>query len=556
MIKPLNFGNKSTKSANAEARPRIDVTDFEAYHKYKIHEQILKIDLIKCKIYDTLLIKDYLNKETNLLFSRSLNMSEFLIGGVEYETSLNYYQSIIHLYPDRATSIANLPIREFKKSTKNIDLLFFLKNALNVFLPGLDDYLELDYTDLKNSYIKFKNSLIYSGLIVLVGLMLILMVLSNVILCLQRSLFKYIFNGYMNITDMEFDEREKELSTLKSVYSGFLEKGCCNDFMGFYTVEVVTGSTLQKHRQNDQKAVRKYTDPWHCFNLLVIGAVISLFYMLQIGSSASMLTTLNHYTDEIIWTMNKEYIAENLLNYQLVLYNAILERVVLSNKTKIYDGQEIDKFLNEFDQKIRDDSELIFDLSRNDGDYQPFEQTKQFLTKIENSSLCEEIEILKSESGENETLCTLLDSGIAHKGLVQSYFRVTQYLRQIKTEVINNPNFDPKVMLNDPEFVEFQFTFENVYYPAFLSLIGTIFEKLDQMLNDQGSSDPMYDNNWFRSAVLFLNMIMMVYSFIKINAYMRRVCFSFQLISIFTVLRNISVKLRFLKVYKMNQKQL
>lgn len=60
----------------------------------------------------------------------------------------------------------------------------------------------------------------------------------------------------------------------------------------------------------------------------------------------------------------------------------------------------------------------------------------------------------------------MLDNRIPTKGLVQSYFRTTQYLDSVWTQ-IKTPDFDATSFLKDNEFMELIYTFENVYLPSF-----------------------------------------------------------------------------------------
>ena len=540
---------------------------------------------LKQRIYLSLANNNYLRAEKELMFSNRLEVKEHTPEGTQYSQTLSYYQAMFHLYTHRMARLTNLPITGFRKSNNETNLLFFTANALNSFMPAMDQAVEADYKQLKEDYTSFRIRLFYLGLCILVGLMLILLLFSNLILFLQRGLFTYILDGFFNVSASEFDSRENELSTLQSVFDGFMMKGCCDDFMGFYGLNHVLASTLvdKNKRVMDQNSSRRFTDGCHCFSLLLVGFVISLFYLLQIAYSTSTLTSLNSYTDQILWGMKKELICKNLLQNQLVLYTALMERIVVSGRSKVNAGQPIEQFLAEFGARVRNDSNLIFNLSREDDGNQAYELTKNFLIKVENTSLClslpgllnggswqkgdlnmliksaEELEerARSSQSSEYRVLCRGLDNGISDNGLVQSYFRVTQYLEQAVAQVLDSSEgaLSTQRLLKDPEFTEFQFAFENVYYPAFLALTRTVYYQIQGMIYS-GEADHTKDLIWLRNMILGLSIVIMLYSLVKIDELNRRVCFSFQLISIYSVLKNTSVKLRFLRVYKMNQKQL
>ena len=531
--------------------------------------QIAKIQTLKTRIYQAIINQDFLNVEKDFMFTEQLELQEHKRDTKPYTQVLNYYQATFHLYSHRLSLLSKIPLTAFKKDTKNKDLLFLTSNTLNVYMPEMENAMQVDYKQLENKYREFRGNMIYVGMSILLGLMLLLMALSILVICIQRSLIRYILIGFMSVTTSEFDDRENELITLNSVFSGFLENGCCDDFMGFYDLKEVSARSYgqQRNRKENQKAHKRFSDNWYCFNLLFIALVIIVFYFLQIGYSVSTLNSLHGYTDQIIWGIKKEETCKNLLQNQLIFYTTLMQRLIYSNQAVVNGGEKIDDFLTNFDKKIRDESELIFDLSRSNDGNQAYKLTKDFLEKVANSSLCSALPGMVpgasigldggSIGALDTSLCKGLDNGIAQKGLVQTYFRVTQYLQQVSREVVGNAELRAETILRDPEFVEFQFAFENVYYPAFLSLLETVYKQIKEMMDveDEGSI-PGRDFLWLRNLILVLSCAIVVFTFARIDEYMRRACFSFQLICIYTVLRNISVKLRFLKVYNMNQKQL
>jgi hypothetical protein len=47
---------------------------------------------------------------------------------------------------------------------------------------------------------------------------------------------------------------------------------------------------------------------------------------------------------------------------------------------------------------------------------------------------------------------------------------------------MQNPAFDPLTLLSDPEFIELDYTFENVYIPAMIYIEHEIHEKLEDFV--------------------------------------------------------------------------
>lgn len=75
----------------------------------------------------------------------------------------------------------------------------------------------------------------------------------------------------------------------------------------------------------------------------------------------------------------------------------------------------------------------------------------------------------------------MLDNKLPARGIVQVYFRITQYFEEVWSQM-QNPGFNPLNLLKDSEFIELEYTFENVYIPAMIYIEHEIHEKLEDFV--------------------------------------------------------------------------
>jgi hypothetical protein len=85
----------------------------------------------------------------------------------------------------------------------------------------------------------------------------------------------------------------------------------------------------------------------------------------------------------------------------------------------------------------------------------------KYLDFHKNASLCDQATTLINKT----ELCTMVDDGIPSQGFIQSYYRVVKYLERAYFQ-LQQKDFVAETLLLDPEFVEMDYAFENVYFPG------------------------------------------------------------------------------------------
>ena len=306
-------------------------------------------------------------------------------------------------------------------------------------------------------------------------------------------------------------------------------------------------SLVDNLKANSNKSTKKRVDKKYCFGLLLSMLFIGFFYILQILYSGAIILIHNNNLKKALWIVEKHNLMNKLVNNQILLKNALSQRMILGDNTKAM-NQSIDVFMKEQNQIIKSKSYEIFYLSELTSKTVYFNGLHTFFDKISNSSICSFTKNLE----EKQELCVMLDNKIPSKGFVNNYFRITQYLGKA-FETMASGKMDAKTFLNNDEYIEFEYTFENVYMPSLIYIEHEIHEQLEEFLGSHLTETIDFITRLMLISVGF-SFMFIVYSFLGISQQVRKVIFSFQLLSINTVINNTVVKYWFLKIHGLNQK--
>lgn len=149
--------------------------------------------------------------------------------------------------------------------------------------------------------------------------------------------------------------------------------------------------------------------------------------------------------------------------------------------------------------------------------------------------------------------CEDLENKIPTNGLTQAYLRVTQYLDGV-FKTLKNKKFEFYEILENKEYLEFGYTFENVYVVAFMEVQENLLEIAEDFFIKETNAIVW---SLMLSIVLFLTL---AYVFV-LKSYKNMVhqvdvgVFGFQAFSIHTVVHNRILRYSFLKVYGLRQRE-
>lgn len=471
------------------------------------------------------------------LFEEKIIYNQHEVNGSAVEKSMGIYQGYLLLTTTKVIELANLDIKKMKPEDLNRDLLYFLDNSMNGIPQAFEVFNDFLYNLMTQNYNDFM-AFVYLCLFIIIGFTVVLMIASVSIIFRVKKMFWEIYQCFLGITKSEFDERSTQLNIMTKMMDEFKESNYFKDFMSF------NDFTLPK--KSSSKKGKKYTDSLYCFKLLYSLGFIGLFYTIQLGFSSGMMLIFKDSVDKGIWITIKQNDLKQVLMDEFFYYNSLKQKMVLGGESKVF-GKKFEEYIPELKKRMKDDSDTMMKLfeDRDDKAYIPL---KDYFSKHANSSLCDYSSSIK----EKKELCHLLDNKLPLRGIVQVYFRISQYMDEIYSQ-LENASFDTNSLINDSEYIEFEYTFENVYYWTFVFLEHEAHEFFEDFVFLVIEEDVSLIINLMVSFIV-VSFFFTIFSFRNIISQISRVSFTFQLLSINTIINNTGIKYRFLKVYRLNQK--
>lgn len=475
------------------------------------------------------------------LFDFKIDFLETHVNGSIYEKSMSIYQGYWLFSIVKAKELLEKNFNVFNLEKKDRNLLYFLENSLNGFLVAVDKFLDNIFIEEKNQYLNF-NDFVYQCMFVILGLTAISMIFSIYsVLKLKRTFFK-IYQSFLKQTEGEVEERINQLESIKLnidifKYSGF--------YKNLFTVKEINNKTFNKKNRRTRKLSHKD----YCFRLVFSLFAIGFFYIAQICFGTGMMMIYRDNIKTGIWIVEKQNEMMIMAKEQLLFYNMIKQRLIIGSDSSVH-NKPIDEYLGVFIEQMKKDSSRVMKIFEKASEGEtPDEKFETFLVSNINTTVCSFIDQMRGR----EEMCKTFDRKIPQKGIIQVYFRLFQYYTELKTRIETVEDLNPRDILDDPEFIRMEVTYENIYYWSFVAMAT--------------SADHYIENYAFETAKELVNFIVklmiifiimsfffILYSFVKIVIEVKITVFSFRLLSLNCVVNNASVKHCFLKVYKLNQK--
>lgn len=490
---------------------------------------------------------NFLNKEQHLvqdgklelLFTKNMDIIQILPNKSSITLNNSFYQGYLLTSAENVEVLSKLKISDYSSISENIEFLSFQENVMNGLLESFQKFESELRAISFEKYETFKNFQL-NFLIVLIILMAISMIAAIHTVLKVRGYLKKIYENLQKVTKGEIKERKIEIKTLEKILFYFKKENYFGDFMGYRDSPVfkIDHTRSQKH----------FTDRKYCFRLTFSIISIVVFYLIKVIAAFLIMISLRNNVNTTIWINKKLEIGCKLIYNQAVLMNGIKQSLIFGKESKIFkkNGNE---FLENFNTEVHDSSDIVYQLAEEGDDLSYHEETLNILEKISIESICEFNTFLKN----NSEYCKL-DNGIPAKGLVQSYLRVIQYLDGVY-KALKNKDFNFEEILKNGEFVEFEYTFENVYLPTFLGIGDFFFGVIKDFFLSE--TERMVNLVW-TSILIFLSLAMffVVKSYLNLVQQIEISIFGYQGFSIHTVLGNTALRLSFLGVFGIGKKKM
>jgi hypothetical protein len=101
-----------------------------------------------------------------------------------------------------------------------------------------------------------------------------------------------------------------------------------------------------------------------------------------------MMLIFRNNINKALWITEKQSIMNDLINNQLFFKNALMQKIVLGDDTKVM-NKSVNTFLEEWKTSVKASSNIIFDLSEDGDNFIPYDELQSELVRYSNASLCD-----------------------------------------------------------------------------------------------------------------------------------------------------------------------
>lgn len=514
--------------------------DYPSYLKYNLEKVFNETDLVVKQ-----LIKKY--QSIDELALKVNSDSATLNHKVPNSTKVNYTSTIYHNFvlqlPTLMQVIQQKPISEIRRDLNDTAINKFDSNVLYDMLYTS----RLHGREMTASVSEDDEELNFIARLFLLLFILIIIVFLQASIIMDRqqvNFLWYIYGAMQSLNMTDISERTLQLRLFEQELRLFQKDNYSSNFMDSPHLQIEERDTYKNN-----KKLTRFKEKIYCFG---IGSSLctSLFLTISLSFGTLLFTLLLlSQLNSIKIVSSKQLLVSKVIGDSISQHNVILG--CLENKGPV---KYVNKMLNvkgliTINARSQKGSQLFETLNTSENSIIGRQSTtwiKDTLTR----SICDEDNIFKVR----KELCVNLDSKIPEKGINQAVFRNQQILSSLVRELIDSKfKMDASDFLNREEYINWEYTFDLMYMPSLINLR----DRLSQSLNDMTEN---YDD-----IILIVEVIshfcILSLSYLIYRAYHRSVAstkqaaFCFQLLSINTILDNLQVKIRFLRVFGIDFKQ-
>ena len=479
-----------------------------------------------------------LNKNQNIYFDTIIDTNHTYPNGTEYTRSMAAFNSYILNSMQKIYQTQNVPLEFFSKGSKEESINFIQLNFLGT-VPfqsrGLKNKWIEKIQQLLTSLSSILNYILYS----ITGLIVLLILVSIFIFLRIRSRMVQIFSSYTKIRDHEISNRKKDLGVLERALKQFQENNFFEDLMATQALQDLSGNKIQRSQRN----LRHYRINCYFFGLLCPLALLLIFFSLLL-LFVFIKSSLDQYTiSKALSSMKGIYLSNNIIDRNNVGLLMVLQYCILGKDT-FARNKPIQEALNDWvniSKLISTDLETFQNIHYED-------LIHSFPSNEDFPDLCLFTPQLKNRT----ELCKLLDRSIPQAGVLQSSHRILDFINS-QIRKIRDDNADPKELLNQEDFIDFQYTFQNVYLPGIDQWTSMMVDTLinnSRLIQDRLSSILTY--------CLLVNLIVMVLLVFIIDNSIKyqisTIIYGYKLLSVEIVAENPIVKMVFLRFMRLSLK--
>lgn len=476
----------------------------------------------------------------NIYFNTTLNFTRLDPAKKISADNLPFYNGYFLLIAANIFKTKQVEDAQYTQSTSSETIRYFIQNILGHFPVQYREFEAMYFDNISQLFTGLTRLLYLSQIIVGTTLALSFGV-SIFVISKIRAVFKEVFMSLVNIREHEFEQRHSEVYKVEELLKTFEASNFFEDMMG-----VSIKSQVVDAGQRSKKKAKKYKINCYCFGLAPTILLILGFFTIQIvagaGKSLFEVIKMNSGIDLLSRIQNTFFTIDD----QMVGYNSLMQELILNNQSTEVNNQSTSEYLklwasgsSERNERVNKYREL--GLSKISG--------VEFPAGITDfPSLCD----LTPELIVRKDLCLYLDDKIALKGILQSNFRVNQYLDEIYSKYLEG-KFTKEEILNDETFIDWKYTFMNVYLRSSIYMQEVLAKELNYeiSLSLESYHKSFY---YYLSVFIFGGIWTIIIIFLNIKEQLKRLVYSYKVLSVNIITENTLIKLCFLRLLRLSKK--
>jgi len=514
-----------------------DLKNLSTFTHARINEGYLLMDKTM-EDYDNILKSIQWSKE--IIFNYTVTLRRPEVQGTSDIVNMTIYNGYMLYGSTTLYETTKCPAIIMSKSTTSLKLRYFLENALDEVPLAVEGYSDtiLDFVNLTySSFIKMVLiSLLSMGIITILLTLISLKCLWNI-----RRNFATVYGSYEHLNQSELDERTSQLSKVSYLMYRFKSSTFSESYLGVRLIERNPSMNVSREKRKNIK----FTQSLYMYELVSSMIFILIFYIIQISLLGFLVLVFQIKVNGAAWIVQKQRSFNKVSRGQMIGYNMILQLMALGEGSRALEMPILPAFKQHqlTLRSLANTFQSIFE----DSSSNRYEYLNQELEDHKEQNICQHL-------GKYYEMCDLLDSSIPSKGMVQGFYRVYNYLDEVFS-IVNTGSYKVSNFVADPKFIEWVYTFNMLYLQSFE--VNNLFFKdaATKFVNEeviQSISQVMIIIILF----MVLSFSFIYFSFWNMLKQDRKVAFSFQLISISSVIQNTQIKYTFKTLLRLKKKLL
>lgn len=441
---------------------------------------------------------------------------------------------------------------DFAKDTKNRNLNFMYHNWMNDILKFYVDYKVKLSKNRDISLTEFTPFLLIF-LFLYSSILCILLITSISTVIWIRKQMNQIFTTLLSRREKDFVSKIKilkiisqEIDRLKDAY--FYLDCLSNRSLGEVSKEIRCESNEEFTKKlKTKRAIR--SSNFHCYGLTISMILIIVYYLSQIIFTVIVSYLLNTMSQKCLYQSEKIDMMDQLMSYNLIASTSIYQFSVLGNKYQIMNKKSslgLAELLEINQDKIV--TALKYNQDSENG-YSGQIEMEDYLKLSSKTSLCYYISFLRNR----QELCERLEDQTPKNGMIQVLIHNIDIIKETLLLLSTNQfDYDPKKLLNDAKFLEWEYACEMIYWKAYREIqLVTIF--IANKLSTEGISILVSYIENAQSIFLGVSSTLMAVALMNLYRQLKRVMFNYQLMPLKLVIENGIVKGEFLRLVRLNR---